>query len=629
MAFGRTIFHSLRSRLLLLVMVAVVPMAGLLFYNALHERQEAERQVRGDAENLISDKVREQEQLIEGSRQLTASIAGLTLAFPTSSLTQASCGAVVKLVLNDLSFYSNLGLAAPDGRLLCSAVTPPTDVSLLDAGWFRRAVQRRSFTVGVFETDPITGVDGLTFGYPVLDPRGEVRMLVFLTLDNDWWDQITEKANLGEGAVFTLYDNRGTIIYRYPAVDGLVGQYLPQAPDFRRATVAGTGVESLEGADGTERLYAFTPVGDVNVTGLFASVGVPENDAYAAVSSGLRRNLLVLLALGAIALVATYVATDLLILRPTQRLLDVTKRVSAGDLSARSHLDVKLGELGVLANAIDEMASALEQRDAQRAQHERQISEANRALEQSVAELKRSNEDLEQFAYVASHDLQEPLRMISSYTQLLSRRYRGQLDGDADEFISYAVDGAARMQGLITDLLAFSRVGTKQRPLAPVNMEKVYTAVMQDLAFQVQDADAVVTHDSLPSVMGDETQMGQLLQNLIGNAIKFRSGAVPAVHVSAAFEDGSWHFTVADNGIGIPPEHFERIFVIFQRLHGRTEYSGTGIGLAISKRIVERHGGRIWVESEPGRGSKFHFTLNPASSRDGFLPAQSRQEAAA
>ena len=219
--------------------------------------------------------------------------------------------------------------------------------------------------------------------------------------------------------------------------------------------------------------------------------------------------------------------------------------------------------------------------------------------------------------------------MISSYTQLLSRRYRGQLDSDADEFIGYAVDGAARMQGLITDLLAFSRVGTKQRPLAPVDLEKVLAAVMQDLTFQIQDSDAAITHDPLPTVMGDETQLGQLLQNLIGNAIKFRSGNSPAVHISAALSDGAWHLAVKDNGIGIPAAHFERIFVIFQRLHGRTEYPGTGIGLAISKRIVERHGGRIWVESEPGQGTKFHFTLNPASSRDSTAPATNRQAAAA
>ena len=199
--------------------------------------------------------------------------------------------------------------------------------------------------------------------------------------------------------------------------------------------------------------------------------------------------------------------------------------------------------------------------------------------------------------------------MVASYTQLLARRYRGQLDEAADEFIGYAVDGANRMQILINDLLAYSRVGTQGKPLAPTETGAVFEAARANLRVAIEESGAEVASDPLPAVMGDQTQLLQLFQNLIGNAIKFRGEEPPRVHVGAEPRDGRWLFSVRDNGIGIGAQYLERIFVIFQRLHGRTEYSGTGIGLAICKKIVERHGGKIWVESEPGKGSTFYFTL--------------------
>ncbi|MFQ5814087.1 MAG: ATP-binding protein [Anaerolineae bacterium] len=243
------------------------------------------------------------------------------------------------------------------------------------------------------------------------------------------------------------------------------------------------------------------------------------------------------------------------------------------------------------------------------AELEQRVAERTAAAEERAKELTRSNAELEQFAYVASHDLQEPLRMVASYTQLLRQRYKGKLDSDANEFIVYAVDGANRMRALINDLLAYSRVGTRSKPFEPTNCEAVFHQAVADIKVTIEENGAMVTHEPLPTVMADASQLGQVFRNLIGNAIKFHGQEPPCVHVAAERKGKEYVFGVRDNGIGIEPEYTERIFLIFQRLHTRGDYPGTGIGLAICKKIIERHGGRIWVESEPGKGTTFYFTI--------------------
>jgi signal transduction histidine kinase len=252
-----------------------------------------------------------------------------------------------------------------------------------------------------------------------------------------------------------------------------------------------------------------------------------------------------------------------------------------------------------------------------RALRERKLREEHR---HSLEELARSNRDLEQFAYVASHDLQEPLRMVATYTQLLAERYQGKLDENADKYIHYAVEGALRMQTLVQDLLAFSRVGRHGTEFAVTECNPVVETALKNLHNAIEESKAQITCETLPAVMADRSQLVQVFQNLIGNALKFRGASAPVIRVSAEKKRREWIFSVSDNGIGIAPEHAEIIFVIFKRLHTRAEYPGSGIGLAICQKIVERHGGRIWVESEPGKGSSFKFALPVCEVRGEYDP---------
>ncbi len=258
-----------------------------------------------------------------------------------------------------------------------------------------------------------------------------------------------------------------------------------------------------------------------------------------------------------------------------------------------------------LENIQKAVMNILEDFEAEKAKVERY----NVILSRTTEELKRSNVELERFAYIASHDLQEPLRMVASFVKMLENQYGSKLDDKAVKFIHYAVDGAERMQTLINDLLKYSRTGTQNITLAPTDLGKVLDNVLNNLQIRISERGAHINYNHLPVITADEVQTNQLFQNLIENAIKFCPGKTPEIGISVADNKDEWLFSFSDNGIGIDPKYFERIFIIFQRLHTRNEYSGNGIGLALCKKIVENHGGRIWVESEAGKGSVFYFTI--------------------
>jgi signal transduction histidine kinase len=329
-----------------------------------------------------------------------------------------------------------------------------------------------------------------------------------------------------------------------------------------------------------------------------------------------RRSVIVALAVLAGCLLLGWVLSNRLqrvVTRPILTVADLAQTIAhSGDYSHRLPVE-GTHELATLAASFNTMLQQIERRDAELAAArnalEMRVEERTRELRRQTEELTRSNADLEQFAYVASHDLQEPLRMVASYTQLLAESTKDQLQADAREYIDYAIDGAVRMQNLIADLLAYSRVGRTEIRPAPVATDEIAAQAVANLGLAIADSGAKVVVDPLPPVVGHRTLLIQLFQNLIGNAIKFRGTVPPEIHVTAELRAGAVEFAVRDNGIGFDPKYAPKVFVIFQRLHARGKYPGTGIGLAVCKRIVENHGGRIWVDSTPGKGTTFFFTI--------------------
>ncbi|HLL68656.1 MAG TPA: ATP-binding protein [Micromonosporaceae bacterium] len=347
-----------------------------------------------------------------------------------------------------------------------------------------------------------------------------------------------------------------------------------------------------------------------------------ETLAYSISSSG-DRVIAFLLSAAAVVLLAGLALALLLrrlVTRPVVELAEGVRLVAGGDYAREIHTKGPPEVVG-LARDVDLMRQRIADDLAEVRAARRQVEEANRLLEEQATELTRSNRDLEQFAYVASHDLQEPLRKVASFCQLLQRRYSGQLDERADQYIAFAVDGAQRMQRLINDLLAFSRIGRLTTGFHDVDLTKVVTDAANQLDARRDEAGAEITWDPLPTVRGEEPLLLALFANLISNSLKFRKPDVPSrIHLSARQVGPDWEISCRDNGIGISPEFADKVFVIFQRLHAKETYPGTGIGLAIAKKIIEYHGGHIWLDTDHQDGTLIYFTLpvpaEPAAVQD-------------
>ena len=599
---------GVRIRLSILVLLAVLPAFGLIIYSGLARRDQDAARAREQALEVTRRIAERQAGTQEDTRQLLSLLSKLP-ALNDSGL----CNALLTSLAADIPHYRTIGVTDAQGNVFCSSIVLAQPLNVADRGYFQEAAAQHQFTQSYFQISRVDGQPSVAYAYPWLGPDGSGRGVVLASLDLAWLSSSLSEIALPQDSVVTLFDKDGVVLARSPADEALVGLSQHDSALFSRLQ-AGAG-ETLDatGLDDVRRMYAFTRVGN-GENSAYLTLGIPRDVVFAAANEGLRRNLTLLGTTAVLALLVAWVFGDLLFVRRIKALVRESRAIAGGDLDARTGVSEWDGELGELSIAFNEMAGSLQAR---------QIAAAAAA-----EELRRSNSELEQFAYVASHDLQEPLRMISSYTQLLARRYQGRLDADADDFIGFAVEGAGRMQQLINDLLEFSRVGRKSQVLNLVSMDSVAATVLLNLRASINESGANVEYGPLPSVTGDEVQLTQLLQNLIGNAIKFRGEDTPDIQVSAEQSEGSWTFSVSDNGIGIDPAYQDRIFVIFQRLHTRDRYEGNGIGLALCRRIVGRHGGIIWVESSAGAGATFSFTLRAVGTETGASPLIPSFEAA-
>jgi signal transduction histidine kinase len=608
------VLARLRVRLILLVLFAVLPALGVVIYTAIEQRREGLENARVEVLRLVHTAANSHDQSIESARQLLATLAEMPIIRGRDS---NNCYRVFTNLVALHEIYGNMGAFNPDGSAVATAF-PLVDVpQAAEHEFFRRAVETGRFAVGEFRVVKSTKKAAVNLGFPVFDEQHRVLIVLFAAIDLDWLYRMHSQANLPPGSSITVLDRNRVTILRFPDPEAkFIGEPLrtPRRPGPRPAE----RTMIMRGRDGVLRLYASTRLGHMADEPGSIAVGIPVAQAHALANITLRRNLAALGAATLLALAAAWYGGEFFILRRVRRLLATTQRLTHGDLTARTGVGHGDGELHQLARAFDEMAESLQQRVAERERAETNLKGLNEDLERRVAErtleLKRSNEDLEQFAYVASHDLQEPLRMVTNYLQLLQNRYQPQLDTKAQDFIQIAVDGALRMHQLIGDLLTYSRVGTAGKPLAPTNTNDVVKNTLLNLKIAIEEADARVHVEPMPTVKGDPVQLTQVFQNLIANAIKFHSDKPPEIHISARRVTNRvagpyWEFSVRDNGIGIPSKDYERIFLIFQRLHTREKYPGTGIGLALCKKIIERHGGRIWVESEPDKGTTFYFII--------------------
>jgi signal transduction histidine kinase len=456
----------------------------------------------------------------------------------------------------------------------------------------------------MFATAPISDLDGAPAGTIIL----EIDMAPLYRL-------IQDTVGLGiTGEILVGKKSGGDIVYLNPLrhdTEVVLSRHVrigdKIALPIQNGVAGKTGIGLSVDYRGNKVVAAWTHIPFPD-WGLVAKIDASEE--FAVVTNLLRLLLMVLAVVFVMAGVITFSVAQS-ISGPIQKLTKGAEIIGSGNLDYKVGMNLH-DEVGRLSLTFDKMTHDLKETTASRDELNREIAvrkKAEQALHLTAQDLARSNKDLEQFAYVASHDLQEPLRAVGGFMGLLKNQYYDKLDAQAREYIDFSVDGAERMQGLIEGLLAFSRVGTRGGEFESFNLKEALDIALKNLNMLITESSAVVANDPLPVVTADRSQMTQLFQNLIANAVKFHGPQRPEIHIGAQHKERAWEIFVRDNGIGIDPQYFERIFLIFQRLHTRAQYKGTGIGLAVCKKIVERHGGKIWVESVPEEGSTFFFTI--------------------
>jgi signal transduction histidine kinase len=605
-------FSSLRYRLIFFVLLSALPALGITLYTGLEQRQQAADGVQREVSQLARVAAVNQQMFVENTRMFMTALAHL----PALQLEDASfCDEMfTHLVSEHYPYYATLYVADTQAKVLCSASGTHIPDDLDECQHYKKALTATDFVISNYHICDSTGKAILSLAYPILDDSGKPKMVLNVSLDLAWINELASEAQLPTGAILNVYNQKGTILAFFPPEHTWMSKTLPKGSflhnllQLRQATAVGPGL------DGTVRLYAITTMQGAS-DDVYVSLGIPVQIAFAEANRTLWRNLLILTSITILALAAAWLLGDMLILRPTRSLVSATEKLAAGELQTRTNIPYEEGELGQLASAFNQMAESLSQRETERDQ-------AEMAMREYAKDLERSNRDLQDFANITSHDLQEPLRKIQTFSELLKLRYQAGLDERGQDYLQRIHESAERMQALVLDLLAYSRVTSRGKPFQTVDLNLIAQTVLNDLELQIEETHAQVEVEELPSLEADGTQIRQLLQNLLSNALKFHNDhQQPIIKIcgreysevnprsSQKRRAKYCEIQVKDNGIGFNEKYLDRIFQPFQRLHGRGEFQGTGMGLAICRKIVERHNGTIAAYSAPGQGATFIVRL--------------------
>ena len=620
-------WSGLRTRLLIFVLLALLPMFGLILFSAARQRSKAAEDAQNNALLLTHLLASNHNQLISDARLLLQAMAQVQSVREQDTTT---CDQLFAEMLTRYPNFSNIWVTDLEGYTKCTGkpVSDP-NFTVRDVYWFQEVLETRDFVISDFEVGFVTRKPILTLAYPVYGTTRVLNGAIGLGLSLEWINTFLADNALPEETVITLIDQNGVVLARYPDPQNWVGKLYNNGEVLEAALAEGGSgtIRRVSAIDDLPRLYVFQSLAPI-APDVHVIVGISERVAYHDANETVRWNLLGLALVSLLVILIVWFGSEVIV-RPVRHLVDVTQQITAGELSRR--VEVKgVGELSQLAATFNEMASSVEQRVAQRTDEllvanenlKREIAERQqieRELQRYTARLQQSNAELENFAYIASHDLQEPLRKVLAFGSRLQSKYSEPLGAEGSDYIQRMQNAVKRMQDLINDLLSFSRVTSQAKAFEPVDLQQVVQSVITDLEANIEESSATVQfRNPLPTLDADPVQMRQLFQNLIGNALKYhRPGVNPEIKIYAEeIATGSGmlphhQICVEDNGIGFEEKHTERIFALFERLHGRSEYEGTGMGLAICRKIVERHNGTITARSQPGAGSTFIVTLPP------------------
>jgi signal transduction histidine kinase len=601
----RLSLSGLRSRAILLVLLAILPLFGLTLYSYMENRTRAIREAQRDEVVAARNLATTMEVLIRNTQQL---LTNLTQLPQVQRRDGNSCSLQFARLLEHTPYYSVLVGADPEGRVFASAPKAQEPVNVADRLWFKQAKEIRRFFVGEPLRGRISGKYSLNMSYPIFDNLGRFQGALVAAVDLSWLGGLLSKSDLPPTTALVLTDASRKVLFRYPEPLKYAGKRLPE-PLIQAMAAKAEGTAHGLGLPEDERLFAFARLSPP-WQGYYMAIGMPLDYALLPVNRDLRRNLTYLGLVGLFAMVAAWYGSGFIILRPIRKLRAVTERLAAGDLQERTGPNYPAGELGLLAQAFDQMAAALEERDSQLQETARELRLRVAELRRRTSELEAANKELEGFSYSVSHDLKSPLRGLAGFSRILLDDYGDKLDQDGKRYLEILQREAWRMGQLIDDILALSRLGRREMHFSSFEMTEFCQEVFKELQALEPDRKLRLELGAMPAAYGDRELLRQVMVNLLGNSIKFtRHQEIAVIEVSGRIQGSETSYCVRDNGVGFDMTYVHKIFGVFQRLHTEDQFEGTGVGLAIVQRVVQRHGGRVWAEGKEGEGAAVCFAL--------------------